>query len=125
MEKFAKSKPKAQRVKNDSPVVRFEEPSKGEEAGESGHQQDQQLDCLLPSDDVSEIYKVYWSRKHDQIVAKVKVKRSERRGGKRQYADILTKIPVRQLKDRKASLFIDFMSELIKDEIRRQKSKRN
>ena len=109
-----------------STVVRFEEPSKGEEDGESGHQQDQKLDRLMPSDDVSEIYKVYWSRKHDQIVAKVKVKRSEKRGDlgrNRLYADILTKIPVRQLRDRKASLFVDFMSELIKDEVRRQKEK--
>ena len=81
----------------------------------------------MASDDVSEIYKVYWSRKHDQIVAKVKVKRSEKKGDlsrNRQYADILTtKVPVRQLRDRKASLFIDFMSELIRDEIRRQKEK--
>ena len=80
----------------------------------------------MPSDDVSEIVKVYWSRKHDQIVAKVAVKRSEKKGDlsrNRQYADILTKIPVRQLKDRKASLFIDFMSELIKGEIARQREK--
>ena len=42
---------------------------------------------------------------------------------RRQCSDILTKIPVRQLRNRKGALFIDFMSELIKDEIRRQKEK--
>ena len=70
--------------------------------------------------------KVYWSRKHDQIVAKVAVRRSEKKGDlsrNRQYPGILAKIPVRQLKDRKASLFIDFMSELIKGEMARQREK--
>ena len=42
---------------------------------------------------------------------------------RRQCSDVLTKIPVRQLRNRKGALFIDFMSELIKDEIRRQKEK--
>ena len=97
---------------------------KEEEDKESGPQA--KLDSLKTSDEVSEIYKVYWSRKHDQIVAKIKVKRAEKKGDlgrNRQYADILTKIPVRQLRDKKASLFIDFMSELIKDEIKRQKER--
>lgn len=113
-----------------STVVRFEEPPKKEK--EMKEEEDKEsspqakLDSLKSSDEVSEIYKVYWSRKHDQIVAKIKVKRAEKKGDlgrNRQYADILTKIPVRQLRDKKASLFIDFMSELIKDEIKRQKER--
>ena len=94
-------------------VVRFEEPSEVE-----------RLDRLAPSDEIKEIYKVYWSRKHDQIVAKVLVKRADdERDNRKRYSDLLLKVPVRQLKDRKASLFIDFMSELIKDKIRRQRDK--
>ena len=122
-----KPKPKG-KAAGKSTAVRFEEPPKDEEDKETDLSQ--KLDRLSDKDEVTEIYKVYWSRKHDQIVAKIQVKRSppEKKGDlsrNRQYADttVLTKIPVRELKDRKAVLFIDFMSELIKDEIRRQKEK--
>ena len=40
-------------------------------------------------------------------------------GRTRQFGDVLAKIPIRQLKDRKSEIFIDFMSELIKDEVKR------
>ena len=70
-----------------------------------------------------QIYKVYWSRRHSQIVAKIQLKRASKKGvnlGRtRQFGDVLAKIPVEQLKDRKSAIFIDFMSELIKDEVRR------
>ena len=87
----------------------------------------QQLDNLNPVDDVIQIYKIYWSRKHNQIVAKIQLKRTNKKGGdlsrSRQFGDVLAKIPIKQLKDRKSELFIDFMSELIKDEIKRQKER--
>lgn len=82
-----------------------------------------ELDNLKPTDDVVQIYKVYWSKRHDQIVAKIQLKRAPKQsvdlGRTRQFGDILTKIPIRQLKDRKSEIFIDFMSELIKDEVKR------
>ena len=31
----------------------------------------EELDNLKPTDDVVQIYKVYWSKRHDQIVAKI------------------------------------------------------
>ena len=83
----------------------------------------QELDNLKPTDDVIQIYKVYWSRKHSQIVAKIQLKRASKMGvdlgRSRQFGDVLAKIPIKQLKDRKSEIFIDFMSELIQDEIRR------
>ena len=82
-----------------------------------------ELDNLYPTDDVTQIYKVYWSRRHSQIVAKIQLKRVQKKsinlGRTRQFGDVLAKIPVGQLKDRKSEIFIDFMSELIKDEVRR------
>ena len=83
----------------------------------------EELDNLQKTDEVVQIYKVYWSKKHDQIVAKIQLKRAPKGsvnlGRTRQFGDVLAKIPIRQLKDRKSEIFIDFMSELIKDEVRR------
>lgn len=83
----------------------------------------EELDNLKPTDDVVQIYKVYWSKRHDQIVAKIQLKRAPKMsvdlGRTRQFGDVLAKIPIRQLKDRKSEIFIDFMSELIKDEVKR------
>ena len=111
-EKEPKTKGK---TKPKSTVVKFDEPAKVDEVPD--------LDNLDPSDEVAQIYKVYWSRKHDQIVAKIQIRRADKKGSNlgrnRQFADTLTKIPIGQLKDKRSALFIDFMSELIKDEIRR------
>ena len=53
-------------------VVRFEEPAEVESLQPA---EVERLGCLVPCDEIKEVYKVYWSRKHDQVVAKVKVKR--------------------------------------------------
>ena len=62
-EKQPKSKGKNE-VK--STVVRFDE-----QAGEEEEEVQKQLDDLKAKDEVCQIYKVYWSRRHDQIVAKI------------------------------------------------------
>ena len=122
MEKPKKQPKSKGKNQEKSTVVKFDEQVAQEEENQK------QLDDLKPKDEVCQIYKVYWSRRHDQIVAKIQLKRADQKksgnlGRTRQFADTLAKVPVSQLKDRKSQLFIDFMSELIKDEIRRQRER--
>lgn len=65
----------------------------------------------MSSETVRELIKVYFSKRHNQVLAKVKVRRSEK--------NMLLKVPVMQLKDEKALLFIDFMLFMINDQMQR------
>ena len=81
------------------------------------------LDNLGPNDEVRQVYKVYFSRTHKKIVAKVQLKRANNRignlGRPRHFGDVLAKVPISQLKEERSAIFVDFLSDLINQEIKR------